>query len=217
MLRQRNPDAENLAPTTGGAGHAPSRKPRKGLSARAPLGERGGNAAATPASAPNKGGLSTRPRARRRALGDITNRSGISSAPAPAMPGKTARGPEKKTVARPVPRDASGRVEEPDFVPVAPPVVYEPPRFEFSEDELRAARAEEVREGCDPFGRPLAEGLLRLLESDLEDEGALATWREEKEEEEEDGLHGGLETGREVAAWSKSDWLAVDDFELELQ
>lgn len=229
MLRSRNPDAENVAPGGLTSTQAPqkaagnrkaldARKSNVGktgpstkdgrLSVRKPLAPRSGNEENLPSKNGAGGTAASKPRPKRRALGDITNR-GVGDASSAEVPlqGKA----RTKENMRPVPRDKVGRVEEPDIFPEPLPLVYEPPVIDFTEEELALTRPED--DGCDPLGRPYRQRVYDFPVTEGDGPPPFETG-----EVEDDGFEGRLDqfvgADLEGAKWSIAETLSVDDFEL---
>lgn len=226
MLRSRNPDAENVAP----GGLTPAQVPQKAagkrqaldtrkanvgktgpsakdgrLALRAPLALRSGNDQNLPSK---NASAASKVRPKRRALGDITNRSvgGASSAEAP-LQGKA----KTKENVRPVPRDRFGRVEEPDIFPEPLPKVYEPPIIDFTEEELSITR--QIDDGCDPIGRPYRQRVFDFPATEGDGPPPFETG-EVEDEWVEGSLDQFMGMDLEGAKWSTEERLCVDDFEL---
>lgn len=126
-------DAENIAPVE------PRARAKKGLGGRRiGLGRVEPPARPPPAAAPGPVKL-------RRVLGDITNLpdSGVAGA----------RGGKIAPVARQIPRDAAGNVEEPEYTPVTKFMPWTEPVIEL-DDEGVVSRENEDEDGKDLFDGP---------------------------------------------------------------
>lgn len=192
MLRAHDTDAENVAPTNLPRNNAFKSTSRKPLGVRPPLS----------AAKQDKTPQPTAVQSKRRALGDITNRreGNISATkPKPTLKGKASLSD------RSFPRDRSGNIEEPHYIPDPMPTVYEPPAL-FDEEELASLqRVEEKHE----IESPDLESLFGRLKTDRPAPML-------NENEEFDVLEDRFDTFEKRVVFSREDFLPMDIDDLTL-